>query len=168
MQEVDFSSLIFLEPAASRQGWRTVKHCRPAGARSASSADDDGNALDQLLKARLINAKVTKVKDGNEASRCSRKERSTRSRATRSSSSVSPCRRRIRRRCDLGEDLRSSRSRSAAARRFGVPAGSQPALTQIYVAASSSRSSGVARTDRASVRDPRSDVSAQCNTAIGA
>jgi ABC-type amino acid transport substrate-binding protein len=70
MQDVDFSSLIFLET-----GGLLVKDGGPVKAFADLSGRSIGvisgttteTRLDQLLKARLINAKVTKVKDGNEA-----------------------------------------------------------------------------------------------------
>lgn len=70
MQDVDFSSLIFLET-----GGLLVKDGGPVrqfvdlSGRSIGviSGTTTETRLDALLKQRLVNAKVTKVKDGNEA-----------------------------------------------------------------------------------------------------
>ena len=70
MQDVDFSSLIFLET-----GGLLVKDAGPvksfADLAGRSMAVIGGTTtetrLDQLLKQRLVNAKVVRVKDGNEA-----------------------------------------------------------------------------------------------------
>jgi len=70
MQEVDFSSLIFLETGGLLvKDGGPVKQFVDLAGRSIGviSGTTTETRLDQLLKARLINAKVTKVKDGNEA-----------------------------------------------------------------------------------------------------
>ena len=70
MQEVDFSSLIFLETGGLLvKDGGPVKQFADLAGRSIGviSGTTTETRLDQLLKARLINAKVTRVKDGNEA-----------------------------------------------------------------------------------------------------
>jgi ABC-type amino acid transport substrate-binding protein len=70
MQDVDFSSLIFLET-----GGLLVKDAGPVKAFADLAGRSIGvisgttteTRLDQLLKQRLVNAKVVRVKDGNEA-----------------------------------------------------------------------------------------------------
>jgi ABC-type amino acid transport substrate-binding protein len=70
MQDVDFSSLIFLETGGLlvKEGGPVQKFVdlsgRTIGVISGTTTE---TRVDALLKQRLINAKVTRVKDGNEA-----------------------------------------------------------------------------------------------------
>jgi len=70
MQDVDFSSLIFLESGGLLvKDGGPVKQFADLSGRSIGviSGTTTETRVDALLKQRLINAKVTRVKDGNEA-----------------------------------------------------------------------------------------------------
>jgi ABC-type amino acid transport substrate-binding protein len=70
MKDVDFSSLIFIESGGLlvKDGGPVQKFADLAGRGIAViSGTTTETRLDALLKERLVNAKVTKVKDGNEA-----------------------------------------------------------------------------------------------------
>jgi glutamate/aspartate transport system substrate-binding protein len=70
MQDVDFSSLIFLESGGLLvKDGGSVKQFADLAGRSIGviSGTTTETRVDALLKQRLINAKVTRVKDGNEA-----------------------------------------------------------------------------------------------------
>ena len=70
MQDVDFSSLIFLESGGLLvKDGGPVKQFADLSGRSIGviSGTTTETRIDALLKQRLINAKVTRVKDGNEA-----------------------------------------------------------------------------------------------------
>jgi len=70
MQDVDFSSLIFLESGGLLvKDGGAVKQFADLSGRSIGviSGTTTETRIDALLKQRLINAKVTRVKDGNEA-----------------------------------------------------------------------------------------------------
>ncbi len=88
MQDVDFSSLIFLESGGLlvKDGGTRQEIRRPLRThdRASSAGTTTETRVDALLEAALINAKVTRVKDGNEAvALLESRARSTRSRATR-------------------------------------------------------------------------------------
>jgi ABC-type amino acid transport substrate-binding protein len=70
MQDVDFSSLVFLETGGLLvKDGGPVKQFADLSSRSVGviSGTTTETRLDALLKQKLVNAKVTRVKDGNEA-----------------------------------------------------------------------------------------------------
>ena len=139
MQDVDFSSLIFLETGGLLvKRWRArqaIRRPRRALDRR-HQRHDDGNAPRRAAQAAPHQREGDAGQGRQRGARAARERaRSTRSRATRSSSSASPCRRRIRKRWrSSARTCRSSRSRLPSPRgdsafRLEV----NRALTQVYV-----------------------------------